>query len=56
MLGTLSLSPVREYLIDMHDEDFDYDEVRIARLFLSDSEHRKITQDMLYASEGIEMN
>ncbi|MFZ2255379.1 MAG: hypothetical protein WAW59_04770 [Patescibacteria group bacterium] len=51
MLGTLSLSPVREYLIDIHDEDFDYDEVRIARLFLSDAEHRKITQDMLYASE-----
>ncbi len=54
MLGTLSLSPVREYLRDIHDEDFDYDEVRIARLFLSDSEHRKITQDMLYANEGIE--
>jgi ATP-dependent DNA helicase PIF1 len=55
ILSTLSLSPVREYLRDIHDEDFDYDEVRIARLFLSDAEHRKITQDMLYASEGIEM-
>ena len=56
MLSTTSLSPVREYLMDIHDEDFDYDEIRMARLFLSDAQHRKIQQEMLYASEGIEMD
>ncbi len=54
MIGSTSLTTVREYLADIHDEEFDYDELRIARLFLSDSDHRKISQQMLYESEGIE--
>lgn len=54
-LGTLSLSPVREYLYDTYDEEFDYDEVRIARFFLTSAHRKKIEADMLYASEGIEV-
>lgn len=34
-LSTEALSPVREYLFETHGEDYDYDEVRLARLFLS---------------------
>lgn len=34
VLQTESLSPVREYLIEQYDEEFGYDEVRLARLFL----------------------
>ncbi len=52
-LGTLSLSPVREYLYDTYDDEFDYDEVRIARFFLTPAHRKKIESDMLYASEGI---
>jgi hypothetical protein len=53
MIGSTSLTTVREYLADIHDEEFDYDELRIARLFLSDADHRKISEQMLYESEGI---
>ena len=55
-LGTLSLSPVREYLYDTYDEEFDYDEVRIARFFLTPAHRKKIEADMLYASEWIVNN
>lgn len=34
VLQTESLSPVREYLTEQYDEEFGYDEVRLARLFL----------------------
>ncbi len=53
MIGSTSLTTVREYLADIHDEEFDYDELRMARLFLSDTDHRKISEQMLYESEGI---
>ena len=52
-LMTLSLSPVREYMRDVHDEDVSYDEIRIARLFLSEKSRKKIEEQMLYESEGI---
>ncbi len=52
-LGTLSLSPVREFLASLHDEDYTYDELRMARLFLSPSDRTKIEAAMLYESEGI---
>ena len=34
ILQTRSLSPVREYLTEQYGEEFSYDEVRLARLFL----------------------
>lgn len=34
VLQTESLSPVREYLGERYDEEFGYDEVRLARLFM----------------------
>lgn len=52
-IGTLSLSPVREFLASLHDEDYTYDELRMARLFLSVEDHKKIEAAMLYESEGI---
>jgi ATP-dependent DNA helicase PIF1 len=52
-VGTLSLSPVREFLSSLHDEDYSYDELRMARLFLSLSDRKKIEAQMLYESEGI---
>jgi uncharacterized protein YpbB len=52
-VGTLSLSPVREFLSSLHDEDYSYDELRMARLFLSVSDRAKIEAQMLYESEGI---
>jgi PIF1-like helicase/Helix-turn-helix domain len=55
-IGSYSLSSAREYLADNTDEEFDYDELRIARLFLSATEQRKIEEATLYESEGIEMN
>jgi hypothetical protein len=32
-LSTEALSPVREYLYETYGEEYDYDEVRLARLF-----------------------
>ncbi len=52
-VGTLSLSPVREFLASLHDEDYTYDELRMARLFLSLSDRTKIESQMLYESEWI---
>ena len=52
-MGTLSLSPVREFLRTLHDEDYTYDELRMARIFLSASDREKIEANMLYESEGI---
>ncbi len=52
-VGTLSLSPVREFLASLHDEDYSYDELRMARLFLSVADRKKIEEQMLYESEGI---
>ncbi len=52
-VGTLSLSPVREFLASLHDEDYTYDELRMARLFLSIDDRAKIEEQMLYASEWI---
>ncbi len=52
-VGTLSLSPVRELLASLHDQDYTYDELRMARLFLSASDRKKIEEQMLYESEGI---
>lgn len=40
-LSTESLSPVREYLFETYGEDFDYDEVRLARLFREKSFTKK---------------
>lgn len=34
VLSTEALSPVREYLYDTYGDEYDYDEVRLARLFL----------------------
>lgn len=53
-IGTLSLSPVREFLSSLHNEDYTYDELRMARLFLSLEDRKKIEATMLYESEGIE--
>ena len=50
-VGTLSLSPVREFLANLHDEDYGYDELRMARLFLSVADKKKIEEQMLYESE-----
>jgi ATP-dependent DNA helicase RecQ len=50
-IGTLSLSPVREFLASLHDEDYTYDELRMARLFLSETDRKKIEEVMLYESE-----
>ena len=50
-VGTLSLSPVREFLASLHDEDYTYDELRMARLFLSVADRKKIEEQMLYESE-----
>ena len=50
-VGTLSLSPVREFLSSLHDEDYGYDELRMARLFLSIADRKKIEEQMLYESE-----
>ena len=33
-LSSEALSPVREYLFDTYGDEYDYDEVRLARLFL----------------------
>jgi ATP-dependent DNA helicase PIF1 len=52
-IGTLSLSPVREFLASLHDEDYTYDELRMARLFLSETDRKKIEEIMLYESEWI---
>ncbi len=52
-VGTLSLSPVREFLASLHDEDYGYDELRMARLFLSVADKKKIEEQMLYESEWI---
>ena len=52
-VGTLSLSPVREFLASLHDEDYTYDELRMARLFISVSDRTKIEEQMLYESEDI---
>ncbi len=52
-LGTLSLSPVREFLSSLHNESYSYDELRMARLFLSSDHRQKIQATMLYESEGI---
>ncbi len=52
-IWTLSLSPVREFLASLHDEDYTYDELRMARLFLSESDRKTIEENMLYESEGI---
>lgn len=41
-LGTLQLTPAREYLGDVHEEEYSYDEIRIARLFLSDEDKMAI--------------
>jgi PIF1-like helicase/Helix-turn-helix domain len=35
VLSTESLSPVREYLFEKYGDEYDYDEVRLARLFLT---------------------
>jgi hypothetical protein len=42
--------------MDVVEEEFDYDELRMARLFLSATQQKKIEEAMLYESEGIEMN
>lgn len=52
-VGTLSLSPVREFLVSLHDTDYTYDELRMARLFLSVDDRQRIEAQMLYESEGI---
>ncbi len=53
-VGTLSLSSIREFLHDMEDEEFDYDEIRIARLFLPANIRKNIEKQMLYEQEWIE--
>ena len=40
-LSTDALSPVREYLFETYGEDYDYDEVRLARLFREKSFTKK---------------
>lgn len=50
-LGTLSLSPVREFLRSLHDEDYSYDELRMARIFLTEKDRKKIQETMAYESE-----
>ena len=50
-MGTLSLSPVREFLRTLHDQDYTYDELRMARILLSDADRKKIEEHMLYESE-----
>lgn len=52
-LGTLSLSPVREFLRSLHDEDYSYDELRMARIFLTEKDRKKIQETMAYESEWI---
>ncbi len=52
-IGTLSLSPVREFLASLHDENYTYDELRMARLFLSYEDRKKIEAMILYESEGL---
>lgn len=52
-IGTLSLSPVREHLSSLHNEDYTYDELRRARLFLSAKNRETIAATMLYEAEGI---
>ncbi len=52
-VGTLSLSPIREFLSRLHDEDYSYDELRMARLFLSVADRKKVEDQMLYESEWI---
>ncbi len=54
-LGTLSLSPVREFLASLHNEQYTYDELRMARLFLSVADRKRIEEVMLYESEGISL-
>jgi ATP-dependent DNA helicase PIF1 len=53
-IGTLSLSPVREFLRSLHDEDYSYDELRMARIFLTEKDRKKIQETMLYESEWID--
>jgi len=53
-VGTLSLSSIREFLYDMEDEEFDYDEIRIARLFIPANIRNNIEKQMLYEQEWIE--
>jgi Helix-turn-helix domain len=50
-LGTTGLSPVREYLLDVEDREYDYDQIRLVRLCLPTSDRKKIEEAMLYASE-----
>jgi hypothetical protein len=34
-VGSLQLAPVRQYLFETYEEEYTFDELRIARLFLS---------------------
>jgi hypothetical protein len=43
-LGTLQLGRVYEHLCDMHEEEFSFDELRIARLFLSENDRLTIEE------------
>ncbi len=38
-LSTEALSPVREYLYETYGDEYDYDEVRLARIFLHERDH-----------------
>ena len=37
-VGTLTLAPVRQYLFETYEEEYTFDELRIARLFLSNED------------------
>lgn len=43
-LGTLQLGPVREHLCDTYEEEYSFDEIRIARLFLSEEDRLTVEE------------
>lgn len=45
-LSTLSLTPVRSYLAELYGEEFTYEEIRSARLFLSPADRLEIESGM----------
>ncbi len=43
-LSTLDLTPIRRHLYEVYDEEYSYDEIRVARIFLSPEDLLAIEQ------------
>ena len=43
-VGSLTLAPVRQHLFETYEEEYTFDELRIARLFLSSEDRMAIEE------------